>query len=242
MDQTKLKKLAAERAVDEVHSGMILGLGTGSTFNFVLEKLAEKIKTNKLNNIIGIPSSQETKKRAEQFGITLSNLVEHPVIDLTIDGADEVAVGNPECRQSRDEGSHNINLIKGGGGALLHEKILAQASKKYVIVIDESKLSKSLGEKFSVPIEVIKMAVNVEKKYLESIGAIVSIRKNLDGTNFITDENNFILDANFGVIKNLNTLIELLDKRAGIVEHGLFINLTGKLICAMKNKEIITKP
>ena len=273
MDINRLKKLAAEKAVEEISSGMIVGLGSGSTVQFALERISEKLKNGELKNIQCIPSSTQTEKEAIRLGIPITTLnevvkretgngnqksevrnqksasrIQHPAsrnqypessikyqvssiqkpeslcIDLTIDGADEV-----------DE---ELNLIKGGGGALLREKILAQASKRLIIIIDETKLSKHLGTKWSVPIEVIPFAANVEQKYLESLGAKVSRRKNTDGSDYITDENNFILDANFGEIKNAKELSVLLNQRAGIVEHGLFIGMTSELICAMSDGEI----
>ena len=255
----QLKKLAAEKAVEEILSGMIVGLGTGSTVQFAFEKISSKIKNGELKNIFCIPSSYNTEKEARRLGIPLTTFEELikrrekedvrsetkkekpnensnneksslrfpssvsrlPFIDITIDGADEV-----------DE---NLNLIKGGGGALLREKILAQASKRLVIIVDESKLSKHLGAKWSVPIEVIQFAADVEEKFLESIGAKVARRKNADGKDYVTDENNFILDANFGEIKNPEELAVLLNQRAGIVEHGLFIGMTSELICAMND-------
>jgi ribose 5-phosphate isomerase A len=223
MDVNQLKKKAAEKAVEEIKDGMIVGLGTGSTFQFALEKLAQRIASGELKNIIGVPSSIRTEKEAHRLGVPVSSLNEKFIIDITIDGADEV-----------DE---NLNLIKGGGGALLREKILAQASNMLIIVVDESKLSKHLGTNFSVPVEVIQYALNVEKNYLESLGAKILQRKNPDGSNFITDENNFILDANFGAIKNLDKLTALLNQRAGIVEHGIFIGMTSEVISA-SNKDI----
>ncbi|MBN2570506.1 MAG: ribose 5-phosphate isomerase A, partial [Ignavibacteriales bacterium] len=157
--------------------------------------------------------------QAKEFNIPLTNFLEHPIIDITIDGADEV---DPE-----------LNLIKGGGGALLKEKIIAQASKKEIIMVDGSKLVNKLGEKWHVPIEVIPFAVGTEINYLKSIGANkVDIRKTKSNELFLTDENNVILDANFGVIENPTELARKLGQRAGIVEHGLFIGMTSEVIVA----------
>jgi ribose 5-phosphate isomerase A len=268
MDINQLKKLAAEKAVEEISSGMIIGLGTGSTVQFALEKISERIKNGELKNIVSIPSSSKTEKEAIRLGIPLTTLnevvkrekenggqkpvlrasegsevrnqkpvlsssersassIQHPVssiIDLTIDGADEF--------------DDNLNLIKGGGGALLREKILAQASKRLIIITDETKLSKHLGTKCPVPIEVLKFSAGVEKIFLESLNAKVELRKNSDGSNYITDENNFILDADFGEIKNVKDLSNILNDRAGIAGHGLFVGLTDKVICAMDSGEI----
>ncbi|MHB8905130.1 MAG: ribose-5-phosphate isomerase RpiA [Melioribacteraceae bacterium] len=244
----ELKKNAAEKAVQEISSGMIVGLGTGSTVQFALEKISYKIKNGELKNIRCISSSVRTETEANKLGIPLTNFEELIMdngelrindqnsfsilnsqfsIDITIDGADE-------CDEE-------LNLIKGGGGALLREKILAQASKRLIIIVDESKLSKDLGTKWPVPVEVIQFAADVEQKFLESLDAKVVKRKNADGKDYITDENNFILDADFGEIKNPAELATLLNQRAGIVEHGLFIGMTSELICAMNDGSVRVK-
>lgn len=265
MDANQLKQLAAEKAVEEIESGMTVGLGSGSTVQFALEKISEKIKDGELKNIRCVPSSMNTEAEANRLGIPIVTFDElylagnekretedgkqkseernqNPeslCIDLTIDGADEVAVGypSPDLYLS-GEVPNKFNLIKGGGGALLREKVLAQASKKFIVIVDESKISKHLGINWHVPVEVIQFAVSVESKYLESLGAKVVRRKKTDGSDYITDENNFILDAGFGEIKNPEELSILLNQRAGIVEHGLFIGMTSELICAMSNGEI----
>jgi ribose 5-phosphate isomerase A len=219
--QDELKKLAAEEAVKSVKSGMVLGLGTGSTTKFAILKIAELLKTGELKNIVGIPSSIQTEKLAREHGIDLVTFNEYQEIDLTIDGADEV--------------DPNLNLIKGGGGALLREKIIAQASKSVIIVVDENKLSDSLGTKWHVPIEVVPFAEQVESKYLQSLGSTVKTRVDDSGNKFITDEGNIILDANFGVLQDPLSLARKLESRAGIVEHGLFIDLASKVISANEN-------
>jgi ribose 5-phosphate isomerase A len=224
MNIDQLKKQAAEKAVEDIKDGMIVGLGSGSTVFYALEKISEKLKSGELKNIIGISSSTDTEKKAVQFGIPLTIFNDNPIIDLTIDGADEA---DPE-----------LNLIKGGGGALLREKIIAQASKKLIIIIDETKLSDKLGEKWAVPIEVLQFAMNSEKLFLESLGAKISLRKK-NGETFITDEGNIIFDANFGVIEDVKKLTCLINQRAGIVEHGIFIGMTDKIICAKRNGEIV---
>ncbi len=235
MDINQLKKLAAEKAVEEISSGMVVGLGTGSTVQFALEKISERIKNGELKNIVGIPSSSKTEKEAIRLRIPLTTLndiySQHSMItntslpiDLIIDGADEF-----------DE---HLSLIKGGGGALLREKILAQASKRLIIITDESKRSEFLGTKWPVPIEVFKFCFETEKKFLKFLNAKVEPRKNFDGSNYITDENNFILDANFGEIKNVKDLSDILNDRAGIVGHGLFVGLADKIICATDTGEI----
>lgn len=235
MNSNLLKKNAAEKAVHEIKSGMVIGLGSGSTVQYALEAVARKISEGELKNIIGVPTSVNTEKEANRLGIPVvslndlygkvvtNNFVNEKLIDLTIDGADEV-----------DE---KLNLIKGGGGAHLREKVIAQASKLLYIIVDETKISKKLGEKWHVPVEVLQFALNMEKKFLEGLGAKVKLRMK-DENVFITDEGNFILDANFGVIDKPGELSSILNNRAGIVEHGLFVNLTTKVFCAMNNGDV----
>ncbi len=222
--QEELKKEAALKAVDFVKSGMIVGLGTGSTTKYAVEEIGRKLREGELSNIIGIPTSEATAELANSLNIPLGKLEEYPHIDLTIDGADEV--------------DDNLNLIKGGGGALLREKIVAQASEKEIIIVDETKLSTHLGEKWALPIEVVKMAVTTESEFLKSIGGTPSLRGG-SSSPFVTDEGNYILDTNFGIIENPVELSKKLNERAGIVEHGLFINLCSQLVIASKDGIIL---
>jgi ribose 5-phosphate isomerase A len=249
MTINELKRLAAQKSVEDIKSGMVIGLGSGSTFQYALEFIGEKLRSGELKNIKGVASSTKTESAAKELGIPLITLnqassIQNPAsstIDLTIDGADEVTFGHPESDLS-DEGSsavgsqsaQAINLIKGGGGALLREKVIAQNSKKLSIIVDENKLSETLGSKFAVPVEVIPFAIEVEKKFLESLGAKVTVREDKDGSEFITDEGNLILDADFGKIKNVDEMNNLLNSRAGIVEHGIFLNLASVVYCATK--------
>ncbi len=221
MNLDELKKIAAEKAVSFIEPGMIIGLGTGSTTKYALLKISEKLKSGELHDIIGIPTSVQTEKLASELEIPVSELNRYPRIDLTIDGADEV--------------DKDLNLIKGGGGALLREKVVAQASKAEIIIVDESKLSDSLGEKWAVPIEVLQFAVEVEKDFLKSIGGKPELRKTNGNEPYVTDEGNFILDTDFGKIKNPAGLAKMLERRAGIVEHGLFIDIASKVIVATTN-------
>ena len=218
MDAALLKQQAAEKAVEFIESGMIVGLGHGTTAIWATRKIAELIKTKQLTNILAIPVSAQTEAEAQQLGIPLSTLELHPSIDLTIDGADEVAP--------------NFTVIKGGGGALLREKIVAQATKREIIVVDESKLSPVIGTKWAVPVEVIPFGYGSQKVYIEGLGAKVSIRQKADGTTFHTDQGNIILDCNFGAISDPVGLAEQLKRRTGIVEHGLFIRLVSDVIVA----------
>lgn len=212
------KKQAAIKAVDFVESGMILGLGSGSTAWYALKELGERIREGKLKRIIGIPSSIQTAVDAQQFGIPLGTLNEHPEIDLTIDGADEV---DPD-----------LNVIKGGGGALLREKILAQNSRRFIIVVDESKLSPVLGVKRVVPVEVIHFGSYPVLKYLKSLSVDAKLRLHEKDEPFQTDQGNFIIDCKFDKISQPYELAAKLKEKAGIVEHGLFLGIATDVIVA----------
>ena len=216
--QDELKRKAANRAAAFVKSGMVVGLGSGSTANLATRRIGERLRSGEIKDIVGIPSSKRTEKLATELKIPLVGFDEKQQIDLTIDGADEV---DPD-----------LNLIKGGGGALLREKVVAQASRQNIIVVDDSKLTSRLGTTWAVPIEVIVFARCTETSFLSSLGAIVSIRSRPDGSHFITDQNNMILDADFGPIADPAKLALQLNERAGIVEHGLFLNLASDVIVA----------
>ena len=217
-----MKQKAAYCAVELVKSGMVVGLGTGSTHKFALERLADLLRKKQLEYIWGIASSFETEKMANALGIPLTTFDIHLKIDLTIDGADEI---DPD-----------LNMIKGAGGALLKEKILQQASRRVVIIADESKLSPQLGTHSSLPVEVIPFAVKTEENFLRSLGASVSLRADIRGIPYRTDQNNLILDAQFGQISDLKKLASLLNERAGIVEHGLFLGMASDIIIAGKKR------
>jgi ribose 5-phosphate isomerase A len=219
--QDELKQMAAHRAVEAIESGMIVGLGTGSTTSFAVIRIAERIKSGDLKNIVGIPTSVRTEKLARQLDIHLATLDEQPEIDVTIDGADEV---DPE-----------LNLIKGGGGALLREKVVAQASRTNIIIVDESKLSDCLGTHWALPIEVIPFAARTEANFLQSLGASVSMRRDKEGQLYKTDQHNYIQDANFGPMSDPAALANRLNERAGIIEHGLFLGLASEVIVAAED-------
>lgn len=216
--QDELKQKAAHRAVESVESGMIIGLGTGSTTSFAVIRIGERLKSGDLENIVGIPTSIRTEKLARELDIPLATLDEQPQIDVTIDGADEV---DPE-----------LNLIKGGGGALLREKVVAQASRTNIIIVDESKLSDCLGTHWALPVEVIPFAAKTEAGFLQSLGAAVSRRRAEKGQPYKTDQHNYILDANFGAMPDPAALAIRLNERAGVVEHGLFLGLASEVIVA----------
>ena len=216
--QDRLKKEAGISAVDLVSPGMILGLGTGSTTHFALEELGKRLADGRLKDIVGIPSSLDTEKSAREFGIPLITFDDKQTIDLTIDGADEV--------------DPNLNLIKGGGGALLREKVLAQASRRNVMVVDESKMSPRLGTHFPVPIEVIPFAWRPVAEFLKSLGGEPVLRMKDDGHTYETDQSNYILDCRFGPIENLDELASKLGQKAGIAEFGIFIGTASEIIVA----------
>jgi ribose 5-phosphate isomerase A len=220
-DMTQLKEQAAIFAVELVKSGMVVGLGHGSTAIHAVNCLARKLKKGEIKNVVGIPCSFQVEEEALRHDMPLTTLDDHPVIDLTIDGADEI----DPC----------LNLIKGGGGALLREKIVAQASRREIIVADESKLSPILGQKRCVPVEVIPFGWKAQFLYLKSLGAKVKIRRNADKSLFYTDQGNLILECNFGPIAQPRMLAEELARRAGIVEHGLFLDMISDVVVAGPN-------
>ncbi len=212
------KKQAAERGVELVESGMVVGLGHGSTALFAVRRLAERLGAGELHEIVGVPCSDFIASEAERLRVPLTSLEVRSTVDLTLDGADEV---DPK-----------LNLIKGGGGALLREKIVAQASRREVILVDESKLSPALGTKWAVPIEVAAFGWRPEMEYLAALGAEVAVRRTGDGSYFRTDQGNMILDAHFGPIADPRALAARLDERAAIIGHGLFLELATDLIVA----------
>ena len=226
----KLKKAAGVRAVDFVRAGMLVGLGTGSTAEFAIEELSRRIKDGRLSDISCVPSSERTKNFAEARNLDLVGLDSARMIDVTIDGADEI--------------DSDFNLIKGGGGALLREKVLAQNSKRTIIVADESKLSRKLGERFPVPVEVLQFALEAERGYLESLGGEARLRLARDGSLFLTDQGNLIVDWGSGEMDDPSFFADRLSARAGIAEHGLFIGAASDIIVAFPQevKHFVTSP
>jgi ribose 5-phosphate isomerase A len=217
-ENTELKRRAAERAVEWIESGTVVGLGSGSTAILAVRRLAVLLRDGRLTDIVGIPTSMETEEEARRLGIQVSTLESHPAIDLTIDGADEVAP--------------NLDLIKGGGGALLREKIVAQASHREIIVVDETKLSPALGSSFALPVEVVPWGWRSQAEFLQTLGASVALRRGNGDEPFVTDQGNFVLDCHFGPLSDPVALAARIQERAGIVEHGLFLGLATDLIVA----------
>lgn len=217
---TQYKKKAAERAVELAQPGMVIGLGSGSTAVFAIRHIAKLYGEGALKDISGFATSRSVLKEAQELGIPIIAEEMERSIDLTIDGADEV--------------DDDLNLIKGGGGALLREKIVAQNSRRVAIVCDDSKISPKLGTKRAVPVEVLFFGWRSQLRYLESLGARVIVRQSGDGSPFVTDSGNMILDCDFGPIPNPADLDLNLSARAGIVEHGLFLGLATDVIVAGK--------
>ncbi len=216
-EKSRHKKAAARRAVELLQPGMIIGLGHGSTAAFAVELIAGQLLAGRLKNILCIPCSTQVEKKALALGIPLTNLEEHPVIDMTIDGTDEA--------------DHDLNLIKGGGGALLREKIVAQSSRREVIIADESKLSAILGTRSALPVEVATFGLSSHRAYIESLGATATVR--LDGIGYFrTDHGNAIIDCLFPRIDDPSGLAREMKRHAGILEHGLFLGLATDLILA----------
>jgi ribose 5-phosphate isomerase A len=212
------KDKAAARAVEFVETGMVVGLGAGGTAAFAMRRIAELLQQGRLRDVVGIPCSKAVEANARQLGIPLTTLEDCTAIHVTIDGADEV---DPD-----------LNLIKGGGGALLHEKIVAQASRSEVIIVDAGKPSPRLGTKWALPVEVVSFGWGSQLRFLEALGAQVTARRTSSGELFRTDEGNLILDAAFGPIADPVALARALDARTGIVEHGLFLGLATDLLVA----------
>jgi ribose 5-phosphate isomerase A len=213
-DEDQLKIAAAESAAAQVIDGMVVGLGSGSTAAFAVSALGRRVREGL--RIVGIPTSEHTAAQARALGIPLSSLAEEPQIDLTIDGADEVESGK-------------LNLIKGGGGALLREKIVASASRRLAIVIHDSKLVSRLGSKFPMPAEVVPFGWQATARRLANLGAKPLLRRNPDGEPFRSDGGNYILDCPFEEIASVEALAERLDHVVGLVEHGFFIGMASEV-------------
>jgi ribose 5-phosphate isomerase A len=217
VDRDRLKHDAAQAALDYIVDGMVVGLGTGSTATYVVEGLAERVGLGL--KIIGIPTSERTRMLARGRGIPLASLGEHQTIDLTIDGADEVERGT-------------LNLIKGLGGALLREKIVAAASARLIIVVDQEKLVDRLGDHTPVPVEVVQFGWEVTAASLAKLGARSVLRHAGEDQPFITDGGNYILDCHFAGISNPACLERQIGMIVGVVESGLFIGRAEAVVVA----------
>ncbi|KAG2313086.1 hypothetical protein Bca4012_027664 [Brassica carinata] len=232
LTQDDLKKLAAYKAVEYVKSGMVVGLGTGSTAKHAVSRISDLLREGKLNDIIGIPTSTTTHEQAVSLGIPLSDLDSHPVVDLSIDGADEV--------------DPSLNLVKGRGGSLLREKMVEGASKKFVVIVDESKLVKHLGGSgLAVPVEVVPFCCDFTRGKLEELfrgaGCKAKLRVKIGANGgetapAVTDNGNYVVDLYLERdMGDLEAASEKILRLPGVVEHGMFLGIATTLIVAGKS-------
>ncbi len=227
MDRDQLKSAAAARAIEFIESGMVVGLGTGSTAAFVIKHLAARIASGL--RIVAIPTSEHTAQSARQLGIPLTTFAEHRRIDITIDGADEVE-------------RHSLDLIKGHGGALLREKIVAAASERLIVVVDDEKLVDRLGDAMPVPVEVVQFGWQATAAALEKLGARPELR-HTEGQSFVTDGGNYVLDCHCGPIDAPAELEKRLNMTVGVVENGLFVGRSSVVVVASESGiDILTAP
>ena len=217
-EQDRRKQLAADLAVKQIRSGMIVGLGTGSTADLATRRLAEEV-ANGLQ-ITGVPTSRQTSSLAQSLGIPIRGLQDVDYIDLTIDGADEVQPGT-------------LFALKGAGGALLREKLVALDSAKVVLVVDDTKIVDTIGTNFSVPVEVVQFGWRVPARGLAALGASIQIRRDEDSSEpFVTDNDNYVLDAEFGPIDDPKQLSRRIKELTGVIEHGMFVGVADEVIVA----------
>ena len=225
-DLDRPKQQAAKRALDLIRDGQVIGLGTGSTAKFAIEGLGRLVREGL--SVKGVPTSVATERLARELAIPLVNLNEAGVIDVTLDGADEV---DPD-----------FNMIKGGGGALTREKLVALASVKRVILVDESKLVSRLGQSRLLPIEVLPFAWTLAARLLTGLGCVASLREH-DGVPFVTDNGNHILDCAFGPIEDAATLEKRIKLLPGVIECGLFIGIADTLVIGFDGRvEVRERP
>jgi ribose 5-phosphate isomerase A len=219
-DPDELKRAAAERALDFVETGMVLGLGTGTTAAFFVEQLAGRVKAGL--SVVCIPTSERTAAQARGLGIPLASFAEHQQIDLAIDGADEVQ-------------RITLDLIKGRGGALLREKIVAAASRRFVVIVDRDKLVERLGTTGPLPVEVVQFGWQVTAAHLEELGTRPELRRAGSDEPFVTDGGNFILDCRFDAIDDPAETERRINAIVGVVENGLFIGRSSAVIVASRD-------
>ena len=228
MNRDELKRAAALRAIEEVEDGMVVGLGTGSTASFVVEGLGARVAGGL--RVVGIPTSERTAAQARRLGIPIATFVEHQRLDLTIDGADEVQLGT-------------LDLIKGLGGALLREKIVAAASNRLIIVVDQEKLVEQLGEHTPLPVEVTQFGWQATAVALAKLGCIPERRYAVGEQPYVTDGGNYILDCRFGPLTDPAAIEESIAMTVGVVESGLFVGRSSMVVVAsMTGIEVLTPP
>jgi ribose 5-phosphate isomerase A len=223
------KQAAAERGASLVQSGMVLGLGSGTTSALMVQAIGRKLREGTLRDIVGVPSSSAIAAVARESGVPLATLDERPALDLNLDGADEV--------------DPNLDLIKGLGGALLWEKIVATAAREVVILVDDSKLVSRLGTKAPLPVEVVPFGWKSHLAFIVSLGGAPTLRLEPDGKPFVTDEGNYILHCRFeGGIADPADLEAKLLGRAGIVGTGLFLGVAHRVIVGKPDGvEVLTR-
>ncbi|GMI67646.1 ribose-5-phosphate isomerase 2 [Hibiscus trionum] len=234
LSQDDLKKIAAYKAVEFIESGMVLGLGTGSTAKHTVDRIGELLRQGKLTNIVGIPTSKMTQEQALSLGIPLSDLDSHPIVDLAIDGADEV--------------DPHLNLVKGRCGSLLREKMVEGACKKFVCIVDESKLVKHLGGSgLALPVEIVpfcwKFTANKLQNLFQRSGCVAKLRNDCEWKPFVTDNGNYIVDLYLKKeLGDLQIASDVILRLAGVIEHGMFLDMAttvivaGELGITIKNK------
>jgi ribose 5-phosphate isomerase A len=228
VDRDQLKRAAALRAIEEIEDGMVVGLGTGSTAAFVVEGLAARVTAGL--RVVGIPTSERTAAQARRLGIPIATFAEHQRLDLTIDGADEVQLGT-------------LDLIKGLGGALLREKIVAAASDRLIIVVDQEKLVDQLGEHTPVPIEVTQFGWQATAVALAKLGCVPERRYATGEQPYLTDGGNHILDCRFGPLADPGVIEQNIAMTVGTVENGLFVGRTSVVVVAsMTGVEVLVPP
>jgi len=228
VDRDQLKRAAALRAIEEVEDGMVVGLGTGSTAGFVVEGLAARLADGL--RVVGIPTSERTAAHARRLGIPIATFAEHQRLDLTIDGADEVQL-------------ETLDLIKGLGGALLREKIVAAASDRLVIVVDQEKLVERLGEHTPVPVEVTQFGWQATAVALARLGCVPERRYLAGEQPYVTDGGNYILDCRFGPLADAAAIERRIAMTVGTVESGLFVGRTSiAVVASMTGVEVLTSP
>lgn len=213
-DREHIKQLACQHAAQEVQDGMVLGLGTGTTVYYFLQELGRMVRQGL--RIAGVPTSVQTTQLATQLAIPLTTLDDHPQLDLAVDGADEV--------------DDDLNLIKGAGGALLREKIIAASAARFLVVVDDSKMVQQLGERFPVPVEVVPFGYIPATRALQGLGARVTLRRSAAGQTRLSDNGNYLLDCHFGPIADPVALQQQLLAIPAVIDSGLFLGMTDTVL------------
>lgn len=225
----ELKRAAAGRALDFVRSGTAIGLGTGSTVRPLLELLAGRLRDGRLADVVGVPTSRDTAEHCRALGIPLATLEERPDLAIAIDGADEVG---PQ-----------LDLIKGMGGALLREKVVALAARRFLVIADESKVVRKLGTRSPLPVEVIPFGWTALLPFFAKLGATPALRRGADGSPYLTDNGNYLVECRFPRgIADPPALARALGRRTGVVEDGLFLRIaTGAVVAGRRGVRVLER-